>query len=569
MRDVQGSGPLRQGEVPPWHKRTTVRAEKRRLLTRMKEDDLYNRRENNDIKLAENQKAQVPAIVLIECFTPSNIKDLFASIDTWPIRPPEYLDSLKDQVKKWRNSEYGGAWTSVAMFARPDSGVFEYVADSSIPPQTKAVEFFLLNPLPSLTALVAIFYLADDHSDISNQLRQNYLPRIGRTSFRANGRVARFTHRLPFSRAAKVYYSVDVIGPELLQREHVDNLFAELEAHCWQWLGKRAFGKVGALSAERRPSLRCILLDNLEPFGPIQPPISPVDDIERFKRWSKSDSDQPYGGPRGPIGALGLNNPTSAWTTAGRDSFYFSTRDSYYDTSRAAYISANRSTLVKALGDEFDENDSGLVIFNYVLRHMWGLLSAWTIDQMLWRYKEEISDIRDSSAASQSAYRVADRLNDFLVRDGHDASIVSRDAARVAVLKYSFQETPSFVNLSDLRMRQVIARQEPEEHAETHQSIYRRWRKYLAQLARNETRVPKAQQPEPEAEILVVRNRREIADSARLVASELELATGSISTSATLLQAMSEIRLQRWSVGIAILAAVIAVVAIIVSLPSH
>jgi hypothetical protein len=86
MRGVQGSGPLREGEVPPWHKRTTVRAEKRRLLTWMAEDDRHNRRENNDIKLAKNQKAHVPAIVLVECFTPSNIKDLFASIDTWPIR---------------------------------------------------------------------------------------------------------------------------------------------------------------------------------------------------------------------------------------------------------------------------------------------------------------------------------------------------------------------------------------------------------------------------------------------------------------------------------------------------
>jgi len=79
MRGVQGSGPLREGEVPPWHKRTTVQAEKRRLLTWMAEDDRHNRRENNDIKLAKNQKAHVPAIVLVECFTPSNIKDLFAS----------------------------------------------------------------------------------------------------------------------------------------------------------------------------------------------------------------------------------------------------------------------------------------------------------------------------------------------------------------------------------------------------------------------------------------------------------------------------------------------------------
>lgn len=552
--------------MPPWHKRTTVRAEKRRLLSWMVEDDLNNRRDNNDIRLAADQQVHIPAIVLIECFTPSNIKDLFASIDTWPIRPPEYLDSLKDQVKRWRNSEYGGAWTSVAMFARPDSGgLLDYVADSSIPPATKAVEFLLLSPLPSLTALVAIFYLADECSDISDLLRKHYIPRISRARFRAKGKFARFTHILPFSRAKRVYYVVDVTGPEQLQREDMDNVFSELETHCWQWLNKRAGGKVGVLSADRRPSLRCILLHKLEPFGPIERD-SRGDDVEGFKRWFDSDSDQPYGEPRGPIAALGLNQSTSAWTTEKRDSFYFSTRDRYYDTSRAAYISANRSSLIKALGDEFDENDSGLSIFNYVLRHYTlGLLSAWTIDQMLARYKEEISDIRDSSAASQSAYRVANRLNNFLVRDGHDATIVSRDASRIAGLEYSLRETPPFVNLSDVSMRQAIARRANEESGETRPPIHRRWREYLSSWKSNEVVVSDVQTHEAETEKLVGHYRREIAASARLVASELELATGSISTSATLLQAMSEIRLQRWSLIIAVLAIVIAVIAIIVS----
>lgn len=457
------------------------------------------------------------------------------------------------------------------MFARPGSGVFEYVADESVPPRIKAVEFLLLSPLPSLTALVAIFYPTDEWSDISDQLRQHYLPRIGRTSFRAKGRLAKFSHVLPFSRAAKVYYSVDVIGPELSQREHVSNLFAELEAHCWQWLSRRAVGKIGSLSADRRPSLRCVLLDNLEPFGSIE--RSPrMDDPKDFGQWFDSDSEQPFGAPRGPISALGLNDPTSAWTTADRDSFYFSTLDRYYDTSRAAYISANRSVLVKALGDEFDENDSGFSLMHYVLRHYaLGLLSVWTVEQTLSRYKEEISDIRDSSAASQSAYRVASRLNEFLVRDGHDASVVCRDAVRIAGLDYSFCETPRFVNLSDIHMRENVERRQSEPESEAAPSDRPpRWRQRLrfwepAEAASPDDQ-PCEQLPEPNFGTLAVYFRREISESAELVASELELATKSIATSATLLQAMSEIRLQRWSLVVAILAAIIAVIAIIVSL---
>lgn len=548
--------------MPPWHRRTTVRAEKRRLLAWLAEDGRNNRRDNNDIKLHGDQKAHVPAIVLVECFTPSNIKDLLASIDAWPIKPPEYLESLKDQVRKWRNSDYGGAWTSVATFARPDSGLFEYTADSSIPRRIKAVEFVLSSPLPSLTALVAIFYLADDHSDISDKLKVNYVPRIGRTSFRAKGKIAKFSHILPFSRARNVYYVVNVIGPDHLQREDVDNMFSEIEAHCWQWLKGRAMGKVGALPADRRPAVRCILLDGLEPFGPLER-TSRIDDPGAWRAWYDSDSELPYGEPRGPIASLGLDDRTSAWATEKRDSFYFSVRGGYYDNSRAAYISANRSSLVKALGDGFDESDSGFNIFHYLMRnYTLGLLSAWTVEQMLARYKEEIAAIRDSSAASQSAYRVADRLNEFLIRDGHDATIVSRDAARIAKLDYSFRTTPLFVNLSELEFR---GRRDRGQGDETSMPVHRGWRDYLRfwvsgsvgdeALSEEESKV--------EPEFLVSHYRRGISGSARLVAAELDLTTRSISTSATLLQAMTEVRLQWWSLGMATLAVIIAVLAIV------
>lgn len=561
---MQNSGPLREGDVPPWRKRTTVRAEKRRLLTWLADDDRNNKRDNNDIKLRDTQKAQIPAVVLIECFTPSNINELFASIDSWPIKPPEYLDSIKDRVKKWRNSDYGEAWTSVALFARPESGLFEYTADLTIPTPIKAVEFLLLSPLPSLTALVAIFYPTDSYGNIGDKLRTHYVPRIDRVNFRARGKIARFSHKLPFSRAKQVYYVANVIGPEHLQRENVDNFFSELEAHCWQWLRGRALGKVGVLPLDRRPSVRCIMLSGLEPFGPLER-RSRIDDFSGWNAWYDSDSEEPYGQPRGPIAALGLNDPTSAWTTEKRDSFYFSVRDGYYDNSRAAYLSANRSSLVKALGDEFNDSDSGFNIFHYMLRsYTLGLLSAWTVEQTLARYKEEIAGIRDSSTASQSTYRVAKKLNEFLIRDGHDATIVARDAARLAELEYSFRETPLFLNLSEMNFQASLDR---DRDGETTPPPRHRWRDYFRFWEPSDVGgEADSEEPAKEEPVFLVRHyRQEISASSRLVATELDLTTRSISTSATLLQAMSDVRLQWWSLGVSALAVIIAVLAIVLS----
>ncbi len=530
MRIVQGSGPLRRGDIPPWHKRATVRAEKRRLLAALEKDSIHNKRDNNRIRLGEDQKVHIPAIVLVECFTPSNIKNLFASIDTWPIKPPEYLDSLKDEVGKWRNSAHSGAWRHIALLARPDCGMLMYSADPTLPENVKAVDLFLLSSVPSLTCVVAVFHPTDDFSDVSARLREYFVPRTT-ASLRAKGKIARFTHALPWSRAKNVHYNVVISKAEQLQRESMENMFSELEADCWQWFGRRALGKVGVLPLHRRPSLRCVLLDNLEPFGPIEPDESKHAESELdggdFNRWFGSQSEEPYGRRIGPLEALELNSPSGVWTSKDRDAFYFSTPNRYNEARPVAYLSANRAAVTKIPGIEDDF--TGFSIFNYLIQTFsLGLISAWTVEQLLSRYTEEIANIRDSSASTQSVYRVAEKLNDFLVRDGHDAAVISRDAIRVAALDYSFGDVPPFETLIDIR------------------------------------RTP-AGREKSASDLMAKSVRNHVAASAKFVSTELEMATTSISTSATLLQSMSEIRLQRWSVGLSLVAIVIAVLAIFLS----
>ncbi|SLF21328.1 Uncharacterised protein [Mycobacteroides abscessus subsp. bolletii] len=536
--------------MPKWHKRTTMRTEKRRLLAFLAENDLRNKRENNDIRLADDARAHISAIVLIECFAPSNIKDLFASIDKWPLRPPEYLEDVKNDVKKWRNSDGAGAWRHVALFARPESKLFDYSADPTVPAGIRGVECFLSNPLPSLTTFVAIFHVADECADISDDLRKFFQPRLAHVNFRARGRLARFTHHLPFSRANNVYYNVNVVGPDLLQREHVDNVFRELEAHCWQWMNERAKGKVGVLPADRRPSIRCVLLDNLEPFWPIKSE-GIEHDFSKWNEWHDSANEQPFGGPRGPLEALRLKFSLDAWTDPDRQSFYFANEDTYNDFPLHAYFAANRETVCKALDME---SDSGMNVFSSILRRFsLGLLSAWSVERLLSRYQEEIADIRDSSASSRSAYSIAEMLNDFLTRDGHDAAVISRDATRQAELDYSFRGTPRFISMMDIQDLELARQRSTSEPAEGVATGEEHGNDYEEAVD--------AQEPE----LLVQRLKREIASTAAIVSDELEMATRSITTSATLLQSMASIRLQYWAIGVAVVATVIAAIAIIVS----
>jgi hypothetical protein len=519
---VQASGPLREGEVPAWWHRTTVRTEKRRMLDRLVDDSIYRRRENNEIRLNDDQRVEVPAVICVDCFTPSNITHLLTAIDDWPIQPPEYLESLQQSIREWRNSRGGGAWSLVAEFARPGSRVFDSIRDNTLPDSIDSVELILANPVPSLTLLIAVFYPSSEFQDkLNNGLRGNFASRIDTTNFRAKGKLARFTCSLPFSRAKDVYFAANFSLPTQLQMEWCDERFAELEAYCWHWLRRRAVGTLGALPDRRRPSIRMILTENLEPFGPIERHRKP--EPPSLANWQDETNEEPIGGRRGPLDALRLSHASRMWTTPERDSFYFSKVNVKSDSAvETAFISADKQTLhgVISHGETFSSASlASKLVRNYLL----GLIDAWAIEQTLAKYRDSISNVRDSTTLKRSAIDVANSLNEFLVNDGHDATIVTRDVIRISALDYSFRETPNLIDYEELE--------------------------YLADGG--------------DPTKLVVHYRESLSSDARLVAEEIDSTTRSISTSATLLQSVSAIHLQWWSLVMAVLAVVIAVIAII------
>jgi hypothetical protein len=548
-----------------------VSAEKKRLLDWLVRDSVHRRRENNRIRLAPDQRVEVPAIICVECFLPSNIDRLIAAIDEWPVSPSEYRQHLQQKIREWRSNNSASAWSLAVNFAQPNSGLLDFVTDDALPNCIKAVEVLLYKAAPSLTLMIAVFYPGLAFQDkLDQSLRGDFGARIDTYSIRSRNKITDITCRLPFSRARNVYYAVNFSHPTQLQKEWCDEHFAEIEAYCWHWLKVRAFGRIGALPEGRRPCMRVIFTTNLEPYGPIKLSASaqavPVEkpaeihvspllacwrrlttkiplqtdtlagqapsteqkpevQLMSFAEWQNDTSEEPIGGRHGPLDALGLSHAPRVWTTPNRDSFYFATLDVNSDSSlETAIISADRSTLVSAVADGEEPSNIGLVS-GLVRNYLTDLISAWATRQILAKYRDDVSHVRDSTTLRQSAIKVAKSLNNFLVDDGHDAAVIARDVVRTSSLDYAFYGLPRFID-------------------------------YNEQMYLHDGDQPMR---------LDTYYRETLISDARLVAEEIDSTTRSISASATLLQSVSAIRLQRWSLIVAVLAAVIAVVAVLIT----
>ncbi|WP_324738843.1 hypothetical protein P6281_10150 [Mycobacterium sp. 5-140-3-2] len=483
-------------------------------------------RENDRIRLGPGERVKLAATVLVECFTPSNIAGLFSAIDLWPIQPSEYREGLKRDIRDWRNSQYGGAWSHVANLARPGVQLFDASRDSTIAKPIKAVELILMSAAPSLTLLVAIFYPDEDEFDLSDRLRDDFAMRVDTSRFTVRGRFARLRALNPWSRAKSASYAINFSVPSHLQREWCREKFDEFDAYCWHWLSKRAFGKFAELPPDQRPSVRVIFTEDIEPFGPIDD--EPVV-ISAGKPLSERDKER-MNRRRGPLEALGLNGADHVWTSPQRDGFYFSMeRDGSPKSSiQNGIISAQRSAAQRLIDGEGEYSDNAII--SNIARDFPDIFRVWATEQLLAKYKDDVSAVRDSSVAPQTALRTAQRLYGFLTSDGHDAAVVAKDVIRIASTDFTYSHLPVFADLNEMRF------QELQEDGDAGQ-----------------------------IRTLPQHYREALRENAEIVAAELELTTRSIETSAQLLQAVSAIRLQWASLVVAVIAAAIALIAILLT----
>lgn len=499
---MQGSGPLREGTIPSWWQRTTLAEERRRLVSEAAHRDQFVEEENDRIRLAGDAAVRLGALILVEAFTPSSIQRLYDAIDSWPVSPPAYKDGLKRRISKWRSSSGYGAWESVTTFTKPGNRFIGLsVSDSKVPVPIEAVHLFVMMASPSVTLTVAVFIPHDSDGDFSPVLSADFPSEVRNVRIRVPGRLGTVRAKNPWSRARNPSYSMNVAYPSILKREAVDSKISYLEAHCWEWLSGMGVGRFGSVPLADRPSMRLFVTEGIEPFGDRRHALQAVD----------------------------LDYSPQLWGYESRNGYYFTSGNGYgSEDPRVAVIAATRDSLNSMTGEDGPADQASILgLVDTFSRNHTDLIGAWALTQLLDRYRNEISSVRDSISQDRSSIRTARRLNDFLWADGNDTTIIAKDIARLtAEGRYFGRRIDPLVNIN----------------LPQHGSEIEAQPKYLGQQLRGQ-----------------------LNKSASDLADESDAAIRSISSSSQLLQSISDTNLQRMILAFTACAVVIALIALFVS----
>ncbi|WP_186147689.1 hypothetical protein [Burkholderia gladioli] len=332
---------------------------------------------NEASRLPTGESVHLAAIWVSELYTPSQIGGLLEGLSRlgW-----ERGRSRDDSIVSWTNDVRQGrsaGWVSLGLVTSAARFGSERVAE--LPSGIDSAHPILMSLTPSITALVIMFYMDDDTSmALDRPLRADYSTRFeegpGQEWWNIAGYVL-FGKETRFSRA--------IHDPFSQRRESVASCVSQIEARCTEWVRRNLPGVFASgLRDEFFPTATLMITEEVNPGAESLYPIRALEGLlinHDFNAWV---SDQ------WPCARLALpgfyDDNRLRLTFACRRRDAFPERPGYVDPMSDKTIAARSSEMIGEL------------------------LSRWAITGMLDGYHEQLSRLRDKSAAARSYRPVRD-----------------------------------------------------------------------------------------------------------------------------------------------------------------
>jgi hypothetical protein len=219
--------------------------------------------ENYDGVLVDDEGVQIPAVWVVELYTPSTINGLLKGISDlgW-----DQGLSRNDSLLKWmsdvRQGRYAG-WINLGLVSSPNSKNFmrERVAD--LPYGVTAAMPVLMSLTPSLTAFVVLFIFEDSTADsLVSILREKFTTLIRRDSLLRPWHVVRHILFNSHIRLGHAIYS-----PDLIRREKIQVHLKQLENGCIKWVHAHIPGAFASLPDIPTPTATLLVTEKVRPLS--------------------------------------------------------------------------------------------------------------------------------------------------------------------------------------------------------------------------------------------------------------------------------------------------------------
>ncbi|WP_158684561.1 hypothetical protein [Amycolatopsis orientalis] len=455
----------------------------------------FEKRENDRTRLPVGETAHFGAVMFAEAFTPSTVSRLYESLEDGDRR--RHGVSAREQLRLNRQGQFSG-WQNLGYVRRPGQFSLNGKHDPNLPEFVDAAWVKLHYLTASLSIVVTTFTIKENHGDLSGVLRTDYRDESGPARIRVFGFAGPIRSRIPFSRPKRFRVESNIRSAFDAKREAAFGKVEAMESACHRWLSKEYPGRFAQYDRKTRPTIRVFLIGGERPFQ------------DKGGWLSELDLDRVYG----------------SWESVNQPGWFLSEyRGIGSETRSIVTVAARRDdvqvantqdpTSVWSVTQKFHDSHSPLAV-------------KVTLASLLSIYDDRLGEIRDNAQSQKFPRRPvkeAKRLEEYLMGDGLDASVVIQDILEITKDVTKFRgDTPEYRE----RVPEVIKARLPRAAGELGSSM---------------------------------------RDSIRHRATSLENYTKSITenfrASAELRQAITNARLQRAAAALSILALVAAVLALV------
>ncbi|MDB0534810.1 hypothetical protein [Ralstonia solanacearum] len=332
---------------------------------------------NSAGSLASDEGVQLAAVWVTELYTPSQINGLFEGIARlgW-----EHGKSRDESVLAWASDVRQGrnaGWTNLGLVTSTPHFASERVAE--LPHGVRAAFPVLMSLTPSITALVIGFHVDDETSNaLDRPLRAAY------STLTENGRGMRWWNIALYVLFNKnIRFSRTIHDPSSQRRRSVANCVSQVETECTDWVRRNLPGVFSSgLREGLFPTATLLVTEVVNPATENLRHIGAFEGLRIDRDYDAWVSDQ------WPCARLVLPG----------------VRDG--DGLRLTFSCRRRDAFPEAPG--FHDPTSNWTIAYRAGDMIRELLSRWALTAMLDGYHEQLSGLRDKSAAARSYQPIGD-----------------------------------------------------------------------------------------------------------------------------------------------------------------
>jgi hypothetical protein len=481
-----------------WRERETI-AQITRRLTAPREAWLASDAAMNDAtRLPDGESVDLAAIVVAEAFTPSTISSLYGALTTLQTRSTslEPPDWVGD-VKRRRADPGGDGFHQLPAMRRPGAFLFGgAITDPDLPTGVDTLHLTLWFPMPSLTILIATFAMSDDAVDLNTILRADYRSTVTHLRLKLTGRLGILRARVPWARPAPLSFGYS----------RRDRRPDEIKRHTFDQAVRAKEQACSAWLVDTFPGR----------FASAPADQRPVLDLLITREAEPFTNRIPY------LSAAGLSFSFNVWRSGPPPVW----RIGFLDREPRAVAAARRREIVMPNDDSADDAPVARIA-NVFDDTQAPIVGVWATTALLAVYERSLASIRDLASTRHRSNRPVKQaldLDGHLTSDGFDIAAVTADIAEV-----TNHQTLTFGVSAP-----------PYEIQTDH------W--------------PKQMQPAAPLPGAIAAQRRQLAATAARLARDSERTVAGVAASAGLRQTVSNTRLQRWVVLLAILTLVVAII---------